>query len=253
MTQLSDYAEQQVVNHFLRNQAFTPPTTVYLALFSDATTDAGGGTEATGGSYARQAITFGAPSSGAASNTNALTFTNMPAGTWTHCAIIDASSGGNFLFHGPLTASKTTTAGQNVEVAVGEIDADFTAASNATNYLRHAVLNAFLRNSAFTPPATIYLGLYEDATTVAGGGTEISGGSYSRQAEAFIAPTGGVTSNSADISFTDVPTTPVTDAALLDASSAGNMLLYGTLNATIDPDAGDTIRFQTGTHTLTVR
>jgi hypothetical protein len=120
---LSDYLENAMLNEVLRNVGYTPVATVYLALFTTATTDAGGGTEVTGGSYARQAITFGAASGGTCSNTGAVTFTSMPAATVTHAAIMDASTAGNMLFHGALTASKTVGAGDTLTFAIGDIDA----------------------------------------------------------------------------------------------------------------------------------
>jgi hypothetical protein len=123
MAALSDYLENALLNEVLRNVGYTPVATVYLALFTTATTDAGGGTEVTGGSYARQAITFGAASGGTCSNSGAVTFTSMPAATVTHAAIMDASTAGNVLFHGALTASKTVGAGDTLTFAIGDIDA----------------------------------------------------------------------------------------------------------------------------------
>ena len=57
MAEFTDFLENKIIDHMLRNQAYTPPTTVYVALFTTATTDAGGGTEVSGGAYARQAVT----------------------------------------------------------------------------------------------------------------------------------------------------------------------------------------------------
>lgn len=121
MAALSDHLEAALLNHVLRATAYTSPATVHLALFTTATTDAGGGTEVTGGSYARQAVTFGAPSAGAAANTVAVSFTLMPAATVTHAAIMDASTAGNMLFHGPLTASKTVGSGDTLTFAIGDL------------------------------------------------------------------------------------------------------------------------------------
>lgn len=121
MSQLSNYAENALINVLLRNTAYTTPTTVYLALCTTATSDSALGTEVVGGSYARQAITFGAPSNGVSSNTGAVSFTAMPAAMVTHAAIMDAPTSGNMLFHGPLSASKTTTAGQTLTFAIGDI------------------------------------------------------------------------------------------------------------------------------------
>jgi hypothetical protein len=124
---MTDYLEDKLRDHVLRNIAFTSPATVYLALFTTATTDAGGGTEVVGGSYARQAVAFsaGAAGTGAAENTAVESFSNMPAATVTHAALFDASSGGNMLLHAPLTSPKTVGAGDVLTFAAGDLDAVF--------------------------------------------------------------------------------------------------------------------------------
>lgn len=121
MAALSDYLEAALLNEVLRNTGYTPSATVYLALFTNATSDAGGGTEVAGGSYARQAVTFAAPSGGSSANSSTVSFTGMPAVTVTHAAIMDASTVGNMLFHGALTASKTVGAGDTLSFAAGDI------------------------------------------------------------------------------------------------------------------------------------
>ena len=60
MAGMTDYLEGKIRGHVLLGEAYTQPVAVYLALFSDATGDDGTGTEATGGSYGRQAVTFAA-------------------------------------------------------------------------------------------------------------------------------------------------------------------------------------------------
>ena len=57
MAALSDYLENKVIDFLLRAQAFTAPVTTYVALLTAAPSDTGGGTEVTGGSYARVAVT----------------------------------------------------------------------------------------------------------------------------------------------------------------------------------------------------
>lgn len=115
----STYSINAALNVFLRNTAYTAPTTVYVALFNGNPEAAG--TEASGGSYARQAITFGAPSSGTVTSTNSQTFTNMPAMTVSYVAIYDASTAGNRLYSAAATSSKTTNAGDTVSIATAGI------------------------------------------------------------------------------------------------------------------------------------
>lgn len=129
MAAMSDYLENKITDHVLRGTAYTSPTTLYVALYTAAPSDSGGGTEVTGGSYARVAITANltnwsgtqgagttvasSGTGGRSSNNGAVTFPAPTAnwGTVSHFAILDASSGGNFLFHGTLTASKTVNNG----------------------------------------------------------------------------------------------------------------------------------------------
>lgn len=120
---LTNYLEDALLNHVFRNTTLTSPTTVYLALFTAAPGEAGGGTEVTGGSYARVAITFGAPSSNQIANSSAVNFATATAnwGTITDCAIMDASSGGNMLAFGPLAASKVVNTGDTISFAIGAL------------------------------------------------------------------------------------------------------------------------------------
>lgn len=129
MSAMSDYLENKLVDLCLRGQAFTAPATLYVSLHTTATTDAGGGTEVSGGAYARVAVTanltnFAGTQSagsttassgtgGATSNNSTITFPS-PTGNWgtvSHFAIWDASTAGNMLFHGALTTAKTVNNG----------------------------------------------------------------------------------------------------------------------------------------------
>lgn len=247
---MSDYLENKVIDHMLRAQAHTPTANVYLAVCSSATSDTALGTEATGSGYARPAITFGAPVLGVASNSVAASST-FPAGTWTHVAVMSAVTGGNILFHGPLTTTRLTTVGQTVVFSAGDIVVGFTNACNATNYLRGKIIDRFLRNQAFTPP-TIYAGLYTTATDRTGAGTEVSGAPYARQPVDLSAGAAGVTSNTANVDIPSTATT-VTHMAILDASSSGNMMLQSALAGGPQVSgAGDILRFPVGDYDLVV-
>lgn len=82
-----------------------------------------GATEVTGGSYARQAITFSAAASGATANTAALEFTSMPAVTVTHVGIWDAASTGNFVYGDVLTGgSQVVNSGGTFTIPIGDLD-----------------------------------------------------------------------------------------------------------------------------------
>lgn len=126
MAALSDYLENALLSHILRNTAYTSPgTSVYVSLWTTNPTDAGNGTEATGGSYARVQVTsWDAPSGGATANTGAITFPTATAdwGDITHVGIHDASTAGNLLFHGALDSPKTVDNGDVFQFAAGALD-----------------------------------------------------------------------------------------------------------------------------------
>ena len=123
MSEMSNYLENALVNATLRNTAYTSPSAVYLALYTADPTDADSGTEVSGTSYARQAITFGAPSNGVTTNSAAIEFPQAGGswGTITHVGIRDASTSGNLLFHTALDASKTIATGDVFRVASGSL------------------------------------------------------------------------------------------------------------------------------------
>lgn len=123
MAAMSNYLENALINATLRNTSYTSPTTVYVALFTSDPTDAGSGTEVSGGSYARKAATFGAPSNGASTISSAIEF-DQATGSWgtvTHFGIYDASTSGNLLYHGALTASKAIDTGDVFKFATSAL------------------------------------------------------------------------------------------------------------------------------------
>jgi hypothetical protein len=119
---LTDYLEDKLIDHFLGTTSYTMPADVYVALFTVAPSDAGGGTEVTGGSYARKIATFTAASGGATSNDSNIDFTGMPATTTVAIGIFDAITSGNMLLHGTLTTNKITDAGDTLRIATGDLD-----------------------------------------------------------------------------------------------------------------------------------
>lgn len=130
MSNLTNYAENKIVDALFRGQSLGAPATLYFALLT-AVTDAeiGTVTEVSGGSYARVAVTAslanfagtqGAGTTVASSGTGGLTSNNVaitfpaPTANWgvvTHMAIYDASTSGNAWVIKDLTASKTINSG----------------------------------------------------------------------------------------------------------------------------------------------
>lgn len=129
----SDFLELEVLDHVFGAATYTAPATLYVAAYTAAPTDAGGGTEATGGSYARVAVTnnatnFPAASAGAKANGTAITFPTATAswGTIVAAAILDAATAGNFLGWCDLAVSKAVGSGDTLQFAVGDLDITLT-------------------------------------------------------------------------------------------------------------------------------
>lgn len=125
MAALTDFAENLILNWLMTAGAATRPTQWWVALYTTATTDAGGGTEVTGAGYSRKSVTFNTASGtgGNTTNSNVPSFTASGGsfGTVTHIAIRDASTAGNALWHGAMTTSKTIADGETLEFAAGDI------------------------------------------------------------------------------------------------------------------------------------
>jgi hypothetical protein len=121
----SNYLENKVLDHVFGGSAYTAPSTLYVGLFTSDPGEAGGGTEVSGGSYARQTITFTVTGSQASSSA-AVEFPTATAswGTITHAAVYDAASAGNLLAYGALTASKTIDSGDVFRIPSGDFDID---------------------------------------------------------------------------------------------------------------------------------
>jgi hypothetical protein len=121
MAEMSTYLENALINATLRNTSYTSPATVYIGLYTSDPTDANTGTEVSGGSYTRTAVTMGSPTDGVSTNTAAVEFPQASGswGTVGWIGILDASSSGNLLYHTALDTSKTISSGDIFKIAIG--------------------------------------------------------------------------------------------------------------------------------------
>jgi hypothetical protein len=126
MSALSDHAENLILNFLMTSGTATRPTAWYVALYTVAPSDAGGGTEVSGNGYSRQTVAWDTATGtgGTTDNTGAVSFTATGGnfGEIVAIGIHDASSGGNLLWHGALSANKTVNDGDTLEFAAGAID-----------------------------------------------------------------------------------------------------------------------------------
>jgi len=103
----TNYLEDKVLKHVFGGAAYTAPATIYVGLYTAAPSDTGGGTEVSGGSYARQsaAFTVSGTNPTEAANTAGVEFPTASAnwGTITYMGVFDALTGGNLLAFAQLT------------------------------------------------------------------------------------------------------------------------------------------------------
>jgi hypothetical protein len=123
MAEFTNYLEAKLLDHVLTNTSFSSPTTVYAGLFTVAPDDTGGGTEVSGGSYARQEMSFSAASGGATTTDADINFPQATAdwGTVVAVGIHDALTSGNLLMYTDLTTSKAIATGDILKISSGSL------------------------------------------------------------------------------------------------------------------------------------
>ena len=120
---MSNFLENALINATLRNTTFTSVATVYVSLWTSNPGDDASGTEVSGGSYARTAVTFGAPSNGASLNSADVTFPTATGswGTVGWIGINDAATSGNLLYHTALDTAKAIDSGDIFKISTGNL------------------------------------------------------------------------------------------------------------------------------------
>jgi hypothetical protein len=140
MAAMTNYLENKLIDQIFRGVTYTFPGTLYVGLLTSAPSDASSGTEVSGNNYGRVGVTANTsnwaatdaagstanPSggtSGTTSNNGVLSF-NTPSGNWgtiTHFGIYDASTSGNLLFWGVLSAQKAVFSGDAVSIQISQL------------------------------------------------------------------------------------------------------------------------------------
>ena len=121
----SNYLETEILDHVFAGNAYTAPSTLYLALHTANPDEDGSGTEVStsGTAYARQSASF-TVSGNTATTSAAIEYSTATAnfGTVSHVGIWDASTGGNLIAYAALTSSKTIETGDVFRVPAGDLD-----------------------------------------------------------------------------------------------------------------------------------
>ena len=261
MSSLSDYAENELLDHVFGAATYSRPATVYLELFTADPNDAGtGGTVvATANGYTgRTAVTnnstnFPAATGGAKTNGVDITI-GTASGSWgtvVGIGVYDASTSGNLLAYHPLGTDKAPVAGKRVKILAGTLDLSLTGAWEES--LANAVLDHMFGGGDFTPDTTLYYAL--DAS-----GTELTGSSYARVSATnnstnFPAASGGAKANGAAVTFgpaTGSNWATATHVSLYTASSGGTRRLRAALSASRTVLVGETATFDIGEFDLSL-
>ena len=123
MAEFSNYLENKLLDHVLRNVSYTSPTTVYVGLYTTNPGEGNTGTEVSGGSYARQVVSVTTAAGGIVTSSADVTFPQATAnwGTISHVGLLDAITSGNLLMYTPLTTSKTIETDDILKINTGSL------------------------------------------------------------------------------------------------------------------------------------
>lgn len=273
---LTNYAENALLEHLLRETTYTPVATLYLALCTGDPGEAATGASMnecsnSGNSYARAAITFGTAASRQIANSGLVSFTTLTgsAGMATHFAVVDSGTygAGNALAYGQFTTAKSMVAGNTPTVAVGEIVVSWNAAV-LSNYAANGTLDRMFRNQAFTVSANalgLATAIISDSTTGSTVTEVANSNAYARlalnaaggaQPSWVTAGTGSVASNANQWNMPTPSGSWGTVVAAFIADSAthasGNILMYD--NGITDQAVGtdDVVYYATSQFSLTL-
>lgn len=117
-----------------------------------------------------------------------------------------------------------------------------------SNYLEDKLLNHVLRNTSYTSPTTVYVGLYTTNPGEGNTGSELSGSNYARQPLSVTTSSGGIVTSSADVTFPQATGNwgTISHIGLLDAITSGNLLMYTALNTSKVIETDDILKISSG-------
>ena len=254
MGSISNYLENELLDHIFNNGDYTSPTAIWVGLSTaDPLDDASGLAEPSGNGYSRKTVSFGAASSRRITQNADVTF-DQATGSWgtiTHWALFDAETGGNMLAHGQLESAKSVVSGNTPSIASGEIYVEVSA-GECSDYLANQMLDyvfgsgSSLAQVSYCALTTATISDSDTGSTI----TEPSGNGYARVAcdNVWNTASNGTLDNSSDIEFAQATGDwgTIVATALLDASTGGNLLLYDNDVTDQAVGNGDTWRFPAG-------
>jgi len=258
---ISNYLENAVLNHILKNTAYSQPTNIYVAL---STTDAGedGSTisEPSGNNYARALCNvWDTASNRQIKNTNQVTF-NTATGSWgniLYWALFDSLSGGNMLAYGSFNTGKNIENGNTPFISAQEIIISVNS-GGMTNYLANAILNHVFKNSALNQFTNLYVGLSTSNPTDTGvlTGEPVTSGYGRVLHNTWTVSVSGLSENSGAITFPEATGSwgTITHGFLVDNNIIGSglMLLYAPLSTSQNITTGDIVEYPSGSYDISI-
>lgn len=222
---MTNYLENELLDHLLGTGAYTAPSTVYVKLHTGAPGESAAVNAAT--ETTRVAATFGAAASKAASNSAIVSWSNVAATeVYTHFSLWDALTVGNPLFVGTMS-SGSVNASDDFDIAIGDLD--ITMSGAFTTFSANEMLDHVLGVASYTMPTgqfiKLHIGAPGDAATAnpAGETTRVDTG-------AFSAAGSGATDNDAVIAWTSVSTAETySHWSMWTSATVGDPLLVGAL------------------------
>ena len=263
---LSDYAENEILDHVLKTGIYTAATTLYVGLstvtIDDATTGGDVTEPSTASAYARvECNTWDAvgTEARATENTGVITFVESTGdwGTITDWFVADHETTGNIIAYGTFSTGKAVGTGDNPSVAAGGIDISVDS-GGMVDYLAGHILDHLFKTAVYTAADTLYVGLSDgtiDDDTTGSDVSEPSDAAYARVAcNTWDVAASGATENTAAITFAKATASwgTITDFFIADHLSTGNMLFYEVADASKAVGTNDTVQFDAGSFDITL-
>jgi hypothetical protein len=248
---LSTYSSDKLIDHVLRNTAWTMPTNVYVSLHT-ADPALTGANEEAGGWYARKVASFAAADTTSVVTDAALTWAAVTGSqvTITHIGIWDAITTGNFLWSKDV-ADLVYEIGEQPIIGSGNLS--ITITGDIGDYLYPKILDHLVGNTSYTAAATVYTALYTTDPTAADSGTEATGTGYAREATTFSAASSQATDTPGATTFGPPTASWGTPAyyTIADALTTGNLLVFGPITGiSAEVLSGDTVVIAAGSYDI---
>jgi hypothetical protein len=265
LVQMSNFLENELLDHAFNNLAYTPPASLWIALFTSSTAlESNTQTNEVGGvGYVRVEVggatgrSFTVAAARASENNEDWEFANPGAGGWgtvVAMAVVDASTGGQILMYSDLTVSRSIAANDYVVFTTGQVQFSFNETPDQiSDHLAHELLDHVLRNNNYPPVGTgMYVALFTADNGLAQNtqtGEIGVGVGYARQTVAFAVASAGRVDNTALVTFGPAVVAnwgTVTHMAVIDAATTGNVLMTKAIDSPVAVVVNDTVKFPIG-------